>query len=136
MAIGSRALWTDHEKKVCFRDSATISSLVIVPGAVVVPMGSPRGGAVSSGSVSMGGHYRSAEATPDLPDVVGDEQHSESEQPDEQELAQEGHGEDQCRDEGEDDRDPEDELDDVLVEERLDGEVGREQGDERERRGQ
>ena len=38
MAIGSMAPWTDHEKNVCSRLSATISSLVIAPGAVPMPM--------------------------------------------------------------------------------------------------
>ncbi len=38
MAIGSTAPWTDHEKKVCSFVRRTISSLVMVPGAVVVPM--------------------------------------------------------------------------------------------------
>src|SRR5689334_7024759 len=39
MTIGSRAPWTDHEKNVCSRESATISSLVMATGAVVMPMG-------------------------------------------------------------------------------------------------
>ena len=29
MAIGSSAPWTDHENRVCARDSATISSLLM-----------------------------------------------------------------------------------------------------------
>src|SRR4051794_10035190 len=38
MAIGSMAPWTDHEKNVCSRESRTISSLVIRPAAVLVPI--------------------------------------------------------------------------------------------------
>src|SRR2546425_12201631 len=38
MAIGSIAPWADHEKKVCSRERATISSLVICPGAVLMPI--------------------------------------------------------------------------------------------------
>ena len=38
MAIGSTAPWTDHEKKVCSFVRRTISSLVMAPGAVVMPM--------------------------------------------------------------------------------------------------
>src|SRR3954471_23608911 len=38
MAIGSTAPCTDHEKKVCSFERRAISSLVIAPGAVVVPM--------------------------------------------------------------------------------------------------
>src|SRR5436305_3911641 len=36
--IGSTAPWTDHEKNVCSFERAAISSLVIEPGAVEIPM--------------------------------------------------------------------------------------------------
>src|SRR2546427_10787141 len=38
MAIGSIAPWADHEKKVCSRERATLSSLVICPAAVLMPI--------------------------------------------------------------------------------------------------
>src|SRR3954447_11183626 len=38
-AIGSTAPWTDHEKNVCSFERAAISSLVMAPGAVEMPMG-------------------------------------------------------------------------------------------------
>src|SRR3989337_1541726 len=41
MAIGSMAPCTDHEKNVCSRLRATISSVVSAPGAVPMPMGPP-----------------------------------------------------------------------------------------------
>src|SRR5262245_24461714 len=47
MAIGSSAPWTDHEKSVWARVSATISSLVIEPRAVVVSIDHLVAGAVA-----------------------------------------------------------------------------------------
>ena len=85
MAIGSTAPWIDHEKNVCSRDSATISSLVMEPEAVVMPMGhlgtgaaiTARGSDVEDGSTpaivaaSLQHNWRTPAKTPSMPAAHG-----------------------------------------------------------------
>src|SRR6476620_9850528 len=94
IAIGSIAPWADHEKTVCSRLSRTISSLVIRPVTVPMPMvhlvPAVRRPTLN---VWMGGQYHtgpggraapsrvSAGAAAQLPEVVDDEQQSEQDEP-------------------------------------------------------
>src|SRR3954466_3624299 len=126
--VGSWAPWTDHEKNVCSFERAAISSLVIVPGAVEMPMGHLAAGSttwrrpgVSTAleSPSLGRHYSTSVGPRALPrsgrgashpaaahrsQVVGDEKHSQREQADEEDLAEELEREDRSTDDGEGDR--------------------------------
>ena len=79
----------------------------------------------------------SAEPAPDLAEVVDDEQDARA-RAGRPGTARAGTSTARIerRDDGQDDGDLEDELDDVAVEERLDGEVGAEQDDDRQRRRQ
>src|SRR6476660_8356673 len=144
MAIGSTAPWTDHEKNVCSFERRAISSLVMEPEAVVLPMDhlGASGGQGAGRGVCLtvyptvrrvvitaqrrggGDPAESAqEAPPDFTEAVKDQDDPEGEQSGQEQLAQVGDRQDQCRDHGKHDRDPEDKLQDVTVEERLDREI-------------
>ena len=106
MAIGSRAPWTDHEKKVCLRDSATISSLVMLPGAVVMPMDHlGRDGRDVVGWEAITAHRRDPATPPRRqrrrrrisPMLSKIEQEAEPEQREQEQLAQVGHRQDERR---------------------------------------
>src|SRR4051794_16655197 len=124
--IGSTAPWTDHEKNVCSFERAAISSLVIAPGAVEMPMGHLAAGSATwrRPGVSDGArvtvtrrplqHIRgdpSAEpgragtrldpAAEHGSQVVRDEKHAQREQADEEHLAQEFEREDRRAHDGE-----------------------------------
>ena len=75
----------------------------------------------------------SAQETPtDFAEAVEDEDDPETKERRQEHLTQVGDRQDERRHHRQDDRDPQDQLEDVAVEEGLDGEIGPEQDDDRE----
>src|SRR5215213_1443579 len=122
MVIGSTAPWTDHEKNVCSFVRAAISSLVMEPGAVVMPIGHLAAGSATwrrpvssdgargtvtrpplqhiraAASDGVPGDARSDAPAAHRPHIVNDQQHAERQEADQEHLAQELEREDRGAD--------------------------------------